>query len=97
MVSPLKHVRDLKRLNDAELLDIIKTVRDVQALLEKKLKPHGFNIGINTGKAAGAGYKDHLHIHIVPRWIGDSNFMPVVANTKVMPQSLRELYVLLKS
>ena len=92
MVSPFRHVKDLKGLNDAELLDIMKLTRDMQALLEKKLKPHGFNIGINTGKAAGAGYKGHLHIHIVPRWKGDSNFMPVVADTKVMPQSLEELY-----
>ena len=95
MVSPFRHVKDLKRLNDEELLDIIKLTRDMQVLLEKKLKPHGFNIGINTGKVAGAGYKDHLHIHIVPRWKGDSNFMPVVADAKVMPQSLEELYNLL--
>ncbi len=95
MVSPFKHVKDLKMLNDAELLDIIKLTKDIQVLLEKKLKPHGFNIGINTGKVAGAGYKGHLHIHIVPRWVGDSNFMPVVADTKVVPQSLRELYKIL--
>ena len=95
MVSPLRHVKDLKGLNDAELLDIIKLTKDMQALIEKKLRPHGFNIGINTGKAGGAGYKDHLHIHIVPRWKGDSNFMPVIAGTKVIPQSLKELYNLL--
>lgn len=95
MVSPFRHVKDLKRLNDEELLDIIKLTRDMQVLLEKKLKPHGFNIGINTGRVAGAGYKNHLHIHVVPRWEGDSNFMPVVADTKVMPQSLEELYKLL--
>ena len=95
MVSPFRHAKDLKTLNDEELLDIIKLTRDMQALLEKKLKPHGFNIGINTGKAAGAGYEDHLHIHIVPRWKGDTNFMPVIADTKVMPESLKELYKLL--
>ena len=95
MVSPFRHVKDLKGLNDEELLDIIKLTKDVQTLLEKKLKPHGFNIGINTGKVAGAGYKDHLHVHIVPRWKGDSNFMPVIADAKVMPQSLKELYNLL--
>lgn len=94
-VSPFRHTRDLKGLNDSELMDIIKLARDMQDLLEKKLKPHGFNIGINTGKVAGAGYKGHLHIHIVPRWKGDSNFMPVIAGTKVMPQSLGELYKLL--
>jgi ATP adenylyltransferase len=92
MVSPFRHVKDLKGLNDEELLDIIKLARDMQLLLEKKLKPHGFNMGINMCKAAGAGYKDHLHIHIVPRWKGDSNFMPVIADTKVVPQSLKELY-----
>ena len=92
MVSPFRHAKDLKTLNDEELLDIIKLTRDMQVLLEKKLKPHGFNIGINTGKVAGAGYKNHLHIHIVPRWRGDSNFMPVIADTKVMPESLKELY-----
>src|SRR3989338_1701652 len=96
MISPFRHVRDLKGLNDAELLDIIKLTRDMQVLLEKKLKPHGFTIGINTGKVAGAGYKDHLHIHIVPRWEGDNNFMPVIADTKVVPQALKELYKLLR-
>ena len=95
MVSPFRHVKDLKGLNDAELMDIIKLTRDMQDLLEKKMKPHGFNIGINTGKVAGVGYKDHLHVHIVPRWNGDSNFMPVTAGTKVIPQSLKELYKLL--
>ena len=92
MVSPFRHAKDLKALKDEELLDIIKLTRDMQVLLEKKLKPHGFNIGINTGRVAGAGYKDHLHIHIVPRWRGDTNFMPVVTDTKVMPESLKELY-----
>ncbi len=95
MAAPFRHIKNLKGLNDEELLDIIKLTRDMQALLEKKLKPQGFNIGINTGKIAGAGYKDHLHIHIVPRWKGDSNFMPVIADTKIMPQSLEELYKLL--
>lgn len=91
MVSPYRHIKDLKGLNDAELLDIIKLARKMQALLEKKLKPHGFNIGINTGKVAGAGYRGHVHVHIVPRWNGDTNFMPLIGNTKVIPQSLKEL------
>jgi ATP adenylyltransferase len=92
MIAPFRHVKDLKGLNDAELIDIIKLTKDMQVLLERKLKPHGFNIGINTGKTGGAGYKDHLHIHIVPRWKGDNNFMPVVAGTKIISQSLKELY-----
>jgi len=95
MVSPYRHVRDIKGLNDKELLDIMKLLSDIQSLLQKKLKPHGFNIGINTGKVAGAGYAGHLHIHIVPRWNGDTNFMPVTGNTKIISQSLEELYSLL--
>lgn len=95
MVSPYRHAKDLKALEDKELLDLIKLVRDMQCLLDKKLKPHGFNIGINVGEAGGAGYRHHLHIHIVPRWNGDTNFMPVIGNTKVVPQSLEELYKLL--
>ncbi len=95
MVSPYRHVKDLKGLNDAELLDMMKMTKEMQVLLEKKLKPHGFNIGINTGKVSGAGYRGHVHIHIVPRWEGDTNFMSVIGNTKVVPQSLKELYNLL--
>lgn len=95
MVSPYRHVKDLKGLSDAELLDMIKLVTQMQGLLEKKLRPQGFNIGINIGRAGGAGYRNHIHIHIVPRWTGDVNFMPVIGNTKVIPQSLKELYNLL--
>lgn len=95
MVSPYRHVKGLKGLNDSELLDMMKLARDIQGLLEKKLRPHGFNIGINTGAVGGAGYKGHVHIHIVPRWTGDTNFMPVIGNTKVLPQSLEELHKLL--
>ena len=95
MVSPYRHVKDLKGLKDKELFDLITLVREMQSLLEKKLKPQGFNIGINTGEAGGAGYKGHIHVHIVPRWAGDTNFMPVIGRTKVMPQSLEELYKLL--
>ena len=96
MVSPYRHVKDLKGLSDRELLDMMKLVKEMQVLLERKLNPHGFNIGINSGAVAGAGYKDHIHIHIVPRWKGDTNFMPVIGNTKVLPQSLKELKGLLK-
>jgi ATP adenylyltransferase len=95
MVSPYRHVKDLKGLRDAELFDMIKLVQEMQSLLEKKMKPQGFNIGINTGDVAGAGYKSHIHIHIVPRWKGDTNFMPVTGGTKVMPQSLEEVRKLL--
>lgn len=95
MVAPYRHVKDLKGLNDRELLDIMNLVKSMQVLLEKKLQPQGFNIGINTGKVGGAGYEGHIHIHIVPRWIGDTNFFPVIGNTKVIAQSLEELHKLL--
>ena len=95
MVCPLTHVNDLKALNDKELLDLIKLVIQMQSLLKKKLRAQGFNIGINIGSVGGAGYKDHIHIHIVPRWTGDTNFMPVIGKTKVIPQSLKDLYNLL--
>ena len=95
MVAPRRHVRDIKALDNAEILDMMDLVKDMQVLLEKKLSPHGFNIGINTGEVAGAGYKNHIHVHIVPRWRGDSNFMPVIAETKIIPQSLEEMHKLL--
>jgi ATP adenylyltransferase len=66
----------------------------MQILVEKRLKPHGFNLGINVGKVSGAGY-NHIHVHIVPRWRGDTNFMPVTGDAKVMPQSLQEMHRLL--
>lgn len=95
MVSPYRHIKDLTGLRDNELLDMMVLVRETQRLLEKKLKPHGFNIGINTGGVGGAGYRGHVHIHIVPRWSGDVNFMPIIGQTKVIPQSLKELHKLL--
>jgi len=97
MVSPYRHIKDLTGLRDDELLDMMVLVRETQRLLEKKLKPHGFNIGINTGEVGGAGYRGHVHIHIVPRWSGDTNFMPIIGQTKVIPQSLKELHRLLTS
>lgn len=97
MVSPYRHIKDLKGLKDKELIDMMRLVQYMQRLLEKRLRPHGFNIGINTGAVAGAGYKGHVHIHIVPRWSGDVNFMPVIGDTKVLPQSLKELQKLLTS
>jgi len=92
MVSPNRHIATLGKLRDDELLDLNKTVNVMVRLLKKVLKPHGFNIGINIGEVAGAGIKQHLHVHIVPRWRGDTNFMPVCTNTKIISQGLKELY-----
>jgi len=92
MVAPFMHTRDIARLSDKELLDLMKLLRDTLKLLNNKLHPDAFNVGINIGKTAGAGFSGHLHIHIVPRWTGDTNFMPVVAGTKVVSDSLGAMY-----
>ncbi len=92
MVVPFRHVNDISKLTDEELSDLMNLLKETKARLAKALNPHGFNIGINLGRAAGAGYKDHVHIHIVPRWQGDANFMPVITSTKIVSQSLDELY-----
>src|SRR5258708_7421447 len=91
MVVPYKETPDLGGLTDDELGDLMKLVRRCLGALTEVMKPQGFNIGINLGRAAGAGIEEHLHIHVVPRWIGDTNFMPVIADTTVMPQALSEL------
>jgi len=97
MVSPLRHIKKHTELTDTETLDVFKAVADATRLLDTVLKPDGYNIGINLSEFAGAGIPGHLHVHIVPRWKGDTNFMPVTANTKIISQSLKELYVLLKN
>ena len=96
MVAPYRHVRSLELLSDAELTDLMKLVNNTKTNLDKKLKPHGYNIGFNVGKAGGAGFAGHMHIHVVPRWIGDSNFMPVIGVTKVLPDSLDATYRLFR-
>jgi len=92
LIVPNCHISDLNQMKRDEREDLIDLLESTKALLEKVMKPHGFNVGINFGKAAGAGFPDHLHIHIVPRWTGDVNFMPVIGHTKVISQSLKALY-----
>ena len=92
MVVPYRHVDSLTKLRREELTDLIDLLNETQELLSKTMGPEGFNIGINIGRAAGAGVKGHIHIHIVPRWLGDSNFMSVSASTKVISESLDALY-----
>jgi ATP adenylyltransferase len=92
MVVPFRHVPSLEDLDEEELLDFIKlTVKGIEAL-RRALNPEGFNIGINIGKVAGAGIEDHVHLHIVPRWGGDTNFMPIMAETKIIPELLEQTY-----
>ena len=90
MIVPYKEVADLNGLTDEEVADLWRLVRRCTNALKAVMKPDGFNIGINLGKVAGAGIEEHLHIHIVPRWSGDTNFMPVIADTGVLPQALAE-------
>ena len=96
MFAPLRHVGTLDALTAAEWMDIWKLSKAFAERLSKRLRPHGFNLGMNLGRSAGAGVPGHLHLHLVPRWNGDTNFMPVLANTKVVSQSLEELYAILK-
>jgi ATP adenylyltransferase len=95
MVAPFRHVADLDGLEDRELAGLIALVRDSISLLKRRLRPDGFNVGINLGLVAGAGVADHVHVHLVPRWSGDTNFMPVTAGTKVIPQALDAMYEVL--
>ena len=90
MVIPYREVPDFDDLVDDELLEMMKMVRRCQHALNKTMQPHGFNIGVNLGKVAGAGIQEHVHIHLVPRWSGDVNFMPLIANTTVIPEALKE-------
>jgi ATP adenylyltransferase len=90
MVVPYKEVPDMNGLTEEELADLWKLVRRCTNALSAVMNPDGFNIGINLGKVAGAGIVEHLHVHIVPRWNGDTNFMPVIADTGVVPQALTE-------
>ncbi len=92
MVAPYRHVDSLQTMNDAERSELLALTVKACAALKKTGHPDGFNIGINQGAAAGAGLKDHLHLHIVPRWEGDTNFMPVTAGVKVIPQPLDVLW-----
>ncbi len=92
MVAPFRHIADLEELTDQEMADASFLLqRSIRALKEVS-SPHGFNLGMNLGKVAGAGVADHLHWHVVPRWDGDTNFMPVVGETKVLPELLSSTY-----
>ena len=97
MVVPYKQVYDFNGLADEELTDLMRLTRRCQNALSQEMKAEGFNIGINLGKVAGAGIAEHLHIHVVPRWNGDTNFMPVVGGITVVPQALTELAARLRA
>jgi ATP adenylyltransferase len=89
MVAPIRHVDSLEQLDDEELLELMRLARRGTGALRAAMTPDGFNVGLNLGTVAGAGIADHLHLHVVPRWQGDTNFMPLLADTHVIPQALQ--------
>lgn len=97
MIAPYRHINTYSKLSSDERNEISELLVCAEKTIRKVMKPDGFNIGFNIGKAAGAGVEEHIHMHIVPRWLGDNNFMPVLANTRVVPQSLKDTAELLRS
>lgn len=97
MVVPYKQARDLQELTEGELTDLMSLVRRCQEALRAVMKPDGFNIGMNLGKVAGAGIEEHMHMHVVPRWNGDTNFMPVISDTHVVPEALVDVAAKLRA
>jgi ATP adenylyltransferase len=96
MVVPYRHIANLEELTAEEKLELFEVITRCVSALKTALKPAGFNIGINLGKVAGAGIDDHIHAHVVPRWNGDTNFMPVIADVRVIPQAIADTYQQLK-
>jgi ATP adenylyltransferase len=96
MVTPYEHVARLQDIAVETTAEMMALAQRSMARLEDVYQPHGFNVGLNQGRVAGAGVEHHIHLHVVPRWGGDTNFMPVIADTKVMPQSIEQSYEALK-
>jgi ATP adenylyltransferase len=96
MIAPYDHLPALQELDADTVAELMALAQRAMVVLEKKYDPHGYNVGFNQGRVAGAGYEGHIHLHVVPRWAGDTNFMPVLADTRVMPQSLEQSYEALK-
>lgn len=96
MVSPYRHVAELEELSGEELDELMGLAVLAVRAIKRAMRPQGFNLGMNLGKSAGAGYDEHLHLHVVPRWQGDANFMPVLAGSKVMPETVEDNYLRLQ-
>lgn len=92
MVAPYRHINNITLLTDEEFSEMHKATNKGMMAIDSVMKPDGYNIGMNIGKVAGAGFEGHVHLHIVPRWNGDTNFMPVLADIKVMPEHIRKTY-----
>ena len=96
LIVPNRHVADISKLSQEEYVQLMELLRQTKGLLQEAFEPQGFNVGMNLGRIAGAGIPGHVHVHIVPRWKGDHNFMPVTAATKVISQSLKVIYKKIK-
>jgi ATP adenylyltransferase len=92
LIAPADHIGQLEKLPEETLTDIGKATRDAVKLIAKTISPHGYNVGMNLGRSAGAGVPDHLHNHVVPRWNGDTNFMTIVGDTRIIPDDLLDLH-----
>ena len=97
LIVPYRQVAEYEDLTHAEMIELAFATELGIRCIKLALKPNGINVGMNLGKAAGAGIPDHLHAHILPRWDGDTNFMPSLANTKVIPESLKDTFQILKT
>jgi ATP adenylyltransferase len=96
MVAPYAHIAELQGLDDETMAEMMSLAQSGIAALETSYSPHGYNVGFNQGRVAGAGVEHHIHMHVVPRWGGDTNFMPVLGDTRVMNQTLEDSYATLK-
>ena len=96
MVAPYEHIGRLQEIPVETTAEMMALAQAAMGRLEEVYEPHGYNVGLNQGRVAGAGVEHHIHLHVVPRWGGDTNFMPVIADTKVMPQTLEQSYAALK-
>ncbi len=92
MVVPYRHVYSITDLNNDELLDLMKMTQQAVSCLKEAFRPEGFNIGLNIGRVAGAGIEEHLHFHIIPRWVGDTHFMAVLGEVRVIPEHVKSTY-----
>lgn len=97
MVAPYRHIGDISELTEAERLELMDCAIESQEVLKKLMNPDGFNAGFNLGLAAGAGLEDHIHFHVVPRWMGDTNFMPVLGGTRCVPEALENTAELIRN
>jgi len=97
MIIPYRHIGDIEQLNDDESIEMMRLLKYFVSILKKTMHPNGFNSGFNLGRSAGAGIEDHIHLHLVPRWAGDTNFMPVLDNTKVISEDIHLTYKKIKT